>query len=376
MQGGGIVDKKRKIKDFFLYGGKTKNEYKDAEALILKSNYNIWKVISFISSIVFLSLTIFAIVAKRENAGIDKIIACGIMSSLSLAVLVLLSFVFKPKSIGTRILIYLLAIMIIGYGIYVGNSNPSIPAITFMVVLVVTPIAIVDKPYRIITMIISVVISEIVMACIFKREGTINDDLLNTIVFGVVAIIVDTYLLKVRISGYINERILRRMAYRDSLTGLGNELSYLEKREELDKKIKALEDVEFGLVMLDVNNVKLTNDTYGHIYGCSMIVEAAHYLKTIFESSKLYHIGGDEFLIVVVDNDLKRIDEILKEFDKAMENYYYKKNSFELRLTVARGFTRYDKEIDHTFSDVLARADAYMYTNKKEMKDKYNLPSR
>lgn len=376
MIGGGILDKKRSIRDFLLYGGKTKNEYKDAESLILNSNYKLWKVISLISSIVFISLTIFAVLSKPENAGKEKIIACAIMTLVSLIVLILLNYAFKPKSIGTKICIYSLAILIIGYGIFVGNSNPSIPAIAFMVVLVVTPIAIVDKPYRIITLILTVVITEIGMAFIFKREGTINDDLLNTIVFGVVAIIVDTYLLKVRINGYINERILRRMVYVDSLTSLGNELSYLEKREELDKKIKTLENVEFGLVMLDVNNVKLTNDTYGHIYGCAMIVETAHYLKTIFETSKLYHVGGDEFLVVVIEDDLKKIDDILKKFDQAMENYLFKKNSFELRLTVARGFTRFDKETDHSFSDVLARADAYMYMNKKEMKEKYNLPSR
>ena len=370
------MDKKRKIRDFFLYGGKTKNEYKDAEYLILKSNYKLWRVISFISTVVFIALTIFAIISEKENAGKSKIIACAIMASLSLIVLILLNFVFKSKSIGTKICIYFLSTLVIGYGIFVGNSNPDIPAITFMVVLVVTPIAIVDKPYRVITLILASVATEITMAIIFKREGTISDDLLNTIVFGVVAIIVDTYLLRVRINGYINERILRRQAYVDSLTSLGNELSYLEKREELDRKIKSLKHVEFGLIMLDVNNVKLTNDTYGHIYGCAMIVETAHYLKTIFETSKLYHIGGDEFLVVVLGEDLNRINDILNKFDSAMENYYFKKNNFELRLTVARGFTRFDKEIDHTFSDVLSRADAYMYQNKKEVKDKFNLPSR
>ena len=375
-KGGGKLDKKRKIRDLLLYGGKTKNEYKDAEYLILKSNYNIWRVISFISTIVFIALAIFAIVSEGENRGKIKIIACAIMAGLSLIILLLLNFVFKSKSVGTKISIYFLATMILGYGIFVGNSNLNIPAITFMVVLVVTPIAIVDKPYRIISLILTAVFTEIVIAIIFKREGTIADDLLNTIVFGLVAIVVDTYLLKVRINGYVNERILRRQAYVDSLTSLGNELSYLEKRDELDKKIKAQKDIEFGLVMLDVNNVKLTNDTYGHIYGCAMIVETAHYLKTIFETSKLYHIGGDEFLVVVIKEDLKRIDDILHKFDTKMENYYFKKNNFELRLTVARGFTRFDKEIDTNFSDVLARADAYMYLNKKEMKEKYNLPSR
>lgn len=368
--------KDKKISSFLLYGGKTKKEYKDAEVLILKSNYKLWKVISYISTIVFLALTIFATISKSETATLTIHIACAIMTFVSLIVLILLNFVFKYDFIGTKFCIYALAIVIIGYGVFVGNINPKIPAITFMVVFVVTPIAIVDKPYRIIVLILISMITEILMAIFYKKSAILSDDLLNTIVFGVVAIVVDTYLLKVRINGYVNERILRRMAYRDSLTGLGNELSYLENREELDQKIKASEPVEFGLVMLDVNNVKHTNDTYGHIYGCAMIVETARYLKTIFGTSRLYHIGGDEFLVVVIKEDLARIDDILKQYDKAMESYYFKKNTYELRLSVARGFTRYDKETDHSFSDVLARADANMYENKKEIKEKFNLNFR
>ncbi|MBQ2471285.1 MAG: GGDEF domain-containing protein [Acholeplasmatales bacterium] len=364
---------KSQIKNFLLYGGKTKNEYQSAEKLILRSNHKLWRIISFITTFVFIALAAFAfIVSKGENGAIDtfKGIVCGAVASISIIPLILLNFVFKAESLGSRIMMYFLAILVLGYGIFIGNLDKDMPSVTFMVVLVLTPIAIVDKPYRIITLILSAIIAEIITVSIMKNPEAMVEDLVHTIVFGVVTIGIDVFLLQLRIKGFVNERILRKQAYVDSLTGLGNELSYLEKREELDKKIKEGIDVDFGIVMFDVNDVKKTNDTYGHIYGCAKIVEAGHYLKQIFESSKVFHIGGDEFLAVVMGSDLNRIDNIIHEFDSKMENYYLKKNDLEMKLVVARGFALYNRLEDKRFSDVLAKADKLMYENKRELKNK------
>lgn len=363
---------KSQIKNFLLYGGKTKNEYQSAEYLILKSNHKFWKIISFITTFVFIALSIFAFaVAKDEKASnIDfyKGIVCAAVASISLIPLILLNFVLKAESIGTRIMIYFLAVLVLGYGIFIGNLDKDMPSVTFMVVLVLTPIAIVDRPYRIILLILVVIISEIITVSLVKNPAAKIDDLVHTIVFGIVTIGIDIFLLQLRIKGFINERILRRQAYVDSLTGLGNELSYLEKRAELDKKIKEGIDVNFGILMFDVNDVKVTNDTYGHIYGCAKIVEAGHFLKQIFESSKIFHIGGDEFLAIVIESDLNRIDSIINEFDTKMKNYTLKKNDLEMKLEVARGFALYNSLEDKKFSDVLVKADKLMYENRKELK--------
>lgn len=371
-----------KIRDFLLYGGKSKNEYANAKYLIRKSNHKLWKIISFIATFVFLFLALYChfLIAKNhlEMSSPEglKMVSYLIMSGISFIVAILLNFVIKVESILDIVLMYVLVFLIIGYGIFISNLDPLVPGVTIMVMIIITPLSIVDRPWKIILMVLVSITAEIITATIVK-DGTIrSNDIINSIVFGAVAIIIDTYIQYVRIKGYVNERILRRQAYVDSLTGLGNELSYIEQREYLDKKIKNQEDIEFAIVMLDVNNVKLTNDTYGHIYGCSMIVETGHYLRRIFGSSKLYHIGGDEFLAIVLKEDLKSLGDIISRFDSDMENYMIKKNDIELRLTVARGYTLYNKELDKGFSDVLARADAYMYENKREMKIKYNLPSR
>ena len=78
---------KSQIKNFLLYGGKTKNEYQSAEDLILKSNHKLWRIISFITTFVFIALAAFAfIVSKGENGAIDtfKGMVCGSVSFISI----------------------------------------------------------------------------------------------------------------------------------------------------------------------------------------------------------------------------------------------------------------------------------------------------
>lgn len=368
-----------KLKNLLLYGGKTKNEYLNAETLIIENNHKLWRVASLVSSFIFLVLTIyFRITISNNPTYIEniKMFSYITMSALSLFSMILLDFIFKPESKGSMVVIYILALCVMGYGIFIGNIDKNHPAVTVMVMIIIVPLSIVDRPYRTILLMLASVASEMIVVSIFKEGEILSTDLMNTAMFGLIALIVDTYLQYVRIKGYVNERVLRRLAYVDSLTGLGNELSYIEKRESLDKRIKEKQNVEFAIVMFDVNCVKITNDTLGHIYGCALIVETGRYLRSIFGPSKLFHIGGDEFIAIVVDSDMKNLDDILNKFDEDMKNYTFKKNEVELNLSVARGQAIYDKDTDNNYNDVLNRADKAMYKNKRDMKMKFNLPSR
>jgi hypothetical protein len=61
---------KSQKKNFLLYGGKTKNEYQSAEYLILKSNHKLWKIISFITTFVFIALAAFAFIVFKDQDGV------------------------------------------------------------------------------------------------------------------------------------------------------------------------------------------------------------------------------------------------------------------------------------------------------------------
>ena len=174
---------------------------------------------------------------------------------------------------------------------------------------------------------------------------------------------------------YALTKKLHELSYIDELTGLLNERSYIDAITEIDERIKSKEEVKFAVVMMDVNNLKATNDAYGHQYGCSLVVRCGHTLPTLFkEPTKLFHIGGDEFLAIVMGEDLDNFDKLMAKFDKAMLYSVVKFKGQKLIFSVARGF--HIREKGESFKDVLQIADEEMYKNKKMLKEKYHMQSR
>ena len=175
-------------------------------------------------------------------------------------------------------------------------------------------------------------------------------------------------------SEYKIERKLRELSYNDELTGLLNERSYIAEVEEIDKKIDHGEDVHFAVILMDVNNLKATNDAYGHRFGCSLVVRCGHTLPTLLKTSKLFHVGGDEFVAIVMGEDLVHFEETMEKFDKAMLYSIVTFEDKELIFSVARGY-HIRQEGEH-YKDVLQTADKEMYVNKKYLKEKYNMKGR
>ena len=88
---------------------------------------------------------------------------------------------------------------------------------------------------------------------------------------------------------------LRRLAYEDELTGVGNLRAF---REEVARQIKS--DKPFGILYLDLDRFKTVNDTYGHLAGDRVLREVAHVLKnTGASNAHTYRLGGDEFALIV-----------------------------------------------------------------------------
>ncbi len=85
---------------------------------------------------------------------------------------------------------------------------------------------------------------------------------------------------------------LRRVGCIDMLTGLKNRNEYIRRLNELkNTKLNAL-----GITFIDINGLKLINDTYGHECGDDVIRETAECIRK-FAPERAYRIGGDEFII-------------------------------------------------------------------------------
>ena len=185
----------------------------------------------------------------------------------------------------------------------------------------------------------------------------------------------DTYEIKLLSTAFENmtmhlrehEKQQRFLAYRDSLTGLRNTTAYKAWVTEFDKEIQS-KQMEFGVIVLDVNCLKETNDRYGHDSGNQLIVTASRIIANTFKRSPVFRIGGDEFLVILQNSDLMNCEELIAKFDSECANVSVKTDRAEVTVSVAKGLAMYDPDRDTQFADVFNRADSAMYENKRCMK--------
>ena len=150
-------------------------------------------------------------------------------------------------------------------------------------------------------------------------------------------------------------------AHRDELTGVKNKLAYTELEEELNQQIREKKDVHFAITVFDVNELKQTNDNYGHQAGDELLRDACAMICHAFAHSPVFRIGGDEFAAISRGYDYDHIDEIVKGLKE--ENRVARENH---TANIALGMARFSGE--STVAEVFEKADHNMYLNKKELK--------
>ena len=162
---------------------------------------------------------------------------------------------------------------------------------------------------------------------------------------------------------------MTRQAERDSLTGIRNRHAYDEEVKRIEWRMKSEDFRNFGIGVVDLNFLKRINDTFGHEKGNQAIVKICAIVCRVFSHSPVFRIGGDEFVIVLANDDFGVIDEKIAEFERVLESG---KNDKSLepweQVSAAIGWSAFDPDQDHHVEDVFKRADHNMYENKKKMK--------
>ena len=161
-----------------------------------------------------------------------------------------------------------------------------------------------------------------------------------------------------------------RLIYTDAMTQVGNKTSYNDCVELLEKRIRDKEHINFQIIVIDINDLKKVNDTYGHEYGDKLIQRGTAILKKVWGGDSIYRIGGDEFVVVCSDMEMECTKEKISLFEEAVEEYNRRNDCEELYLQMAIGMAVYSSETDKEYMDVFRRADGAMYEDKKQKKTK------
>lgn len=167
------------------------------------------------------------------------------------------------------------------------------------------------------------------------------------------------------------ERELNRMAYRDSLTGLGNR----NLMNQVLADMKCGEEERIGLFFIDIDSFKLINDSMGHEPGDQLLVEFSQRLQHIMRVEDiLIRLGGDEFVVIVEQIERQEDFEKLAQKIIAICNEPFNICGREIMVTCSIGVAIADETVDCAAS-LLKHADAAMYESKRKGKYTYTFYS-
>jgi diguanylate cyclase (GGDEF)-like protein len=158
---------------------------------------------------------------------------------------------------------------------------------------------------------------------------------------------------------------LENIAFHDHLTGLPNRLSLMDRIGQAivysDRSSKS-----FAVCFMDLDGFKLINDNYGHDIGDLVLKEVATRLKDCMRASDtVARIGGDEFVLLLVDHeDGDTFEVFLDRLKKSVAEPIRLRSGNLLKVGISIGVTTYPAD-SCSPDDLLKHADEAMYRAKK-----------
>ena len=163
-------------------------------------------------------------------------------------------------------------------------------------------------------------------------------------------------------------QMIQRQVSVDPLTGLNNRgqlLRYVEQRSNIHKDNRLT-----YVIMIDINDFKVINDTYGHAEGDRALRILSDSLKKVVGNHNmpvfLGRYGGDEFIIIVHPQNRSEMEPFIKELRNELEDEC-RNNNTEFMLSIGIGYDELLEEPD-TFQKCMQRADQKLYQDKRNIK--------
>lgn len=184
-------------------------------------------------------------------------------------------------------------------------------------------------------------------------------------------LLIMTSLLPLGVVMLANEVIslqLRRHAEHDSLTNLYNRRIFLELLHK-HKSLATRTKTPFSLLVLDIDNFKAINDTYGHLAGDEVLVHFADIMqKNLRQEDVIGRMGGEEFSIFLPNIAMEAAISFAERLRVMIEGNPASTSKGQIHYTISVGVTNI--ECDTTLAKALEIADAAMYAAKNSGRNK------
>ena len=156
--------------------------------------------------------------------------------------------------------------------------------------------------------------------------------------------------------------VIREMAIHDDLTGFYNRHHLMDLIDSENNRSDRTGSV-YSLVMMDIDKFKNINDTYGHQIGDQVLRTFAAVIRGILRKTDFCgRYGGEEFLVVLTQTDIKAAKVFAERIRDCVENSFFPCLGHDSRVTVSIGLTEY--RTNEKTEKTISRADELLYKAK------------
>ncbi|WP_288751333.1 GGDEF domain-containing protein [uncultured Treponema sp.] len=242
-------------------------------------------------------------------------------------------------------------------------------AVFFFIAQTTFPVIFLDTPLRMAGLsLVSAIVFDI-LAYFFKTPDRYMIDIMNSVIFLITGMLLSIFTANIKLNDFIFQKAIKTERDTDGLTGLLNKSSMMR---EIRKSMT--NDPKNGiLVMLDVDDFKRINDSYGHVVGDFVISGIARCLNSSFRNSDIIgRFGGDEFVIfmpfthdvVIAQSRVKKVLSLMAETIELPNENDKVTGSFGIAVC---------SEFGDTYDDLFRKADYALYRAKNGGKNQFSV---
>jgi diguanylate cyclase (GGDEF)-like protein/PAS domain S-box-containing protein len=160
------------------------------------------------------------------------------------------------------------------------------------------------------------------------------------------------------------KKLSERLAKKDELTGLNNRREFFERGAGIFNQVSASEH-PVSVIMMDIDDFKNVNDTYGHIVGDQTLQLISRMLqKLVRDNDIVARVGGEEFAFVLPETSLNKAVSLAERMRKKIANAALIKCDERFRVTASFGI--YSCPVDsESLAAMLIKADKALYVAKR-----------
>lgn len=293
------------------------------------------------------------------------------LSALIYSVLIsVVFFIMEKDSLVAQFLIYLSISLLFLFGALITQNRPETPATTFIVMLLITPLFMIDKPFfmGIVLSIASTVF--LIWMYSVKPYNIWQMDLINVAVFAFVGFFIHIISNSIRIREFVLKRKLNIQKDTDDLTGLKNKGALTKAINDYLEEGSENRGIMF---LLDIDGFKSINDTYGHDIGDRVISQLGDYVRNYFTGEEIVgRFGGDEFIFFIKGTDDADTAARIARDIVSGTSVYIALPVEEERIKVSIGIALYHGS-EKNYSEIFKKADTALYEAKSDRVDKFRI---